>query len=43
MNMQMAKKWPEMVVKPPFMSQFHFESEYAMYHDLSKIKESYYE
>ena len=24
----MAKKWPEIVVKRPFMSQFHFESEY---------------
>ena len=23
-----GKKWPEMVVKRPFMSQFHFESEY---------------
>ena len=28
MNIQMAKKSPEMDVKQPFMSQFHFESEY---------------
>ena len=27
-KVQMVKKWPEMVVKRPFMSQFHFESEY---------------
>ena len=27
--MQIAKKIPEMVVKWPFMSQFHFESEYS--------------
>ena len=25
-----GKKWPEMVVKRPFMSQFHFESEYIL-------------
>ena len=24
-----GKIWPEMVVKRPFMSQFHFESEYT--------------
>ena len=27
-NVQMAKKWTEMVVKWPFMSQFYFESDY---------------
>ena len=27
----MAKKWPELVVKRPFMSQFHFESEYILH------------
>ena len=27
-NIHMVKKWPEMAVKWPFMSQFHFESEY---------------
>ena len=29
MNIQMAKKWPEMVVQLPFMSQFHFESDHS--------------
>ena len=27
----MEKKWPEMVIKQPFMSQFHCESEYIFF------------
>ena len=37
-NMQMAKKWPEMVVKRPFMSQFHFESEYILFVTAIRIR-----
>ena len=29
-------KWPEMVVKLPFMSQFHFESDYRTVNELRK-------
>ena len=28
-------KWPEMVVKQSFRSQFHFESEYTYIHNVS--------
>ena len=34
----MANKWPEMVLKWPFKSQFHFESEYTYMYQ--KTKES---
>ena len=30
MKIQLAKKWPEMVVQLPFMSQFYFESDYII-------------
>ncbi len=37
MNIYVAQKWPEMVVQLPFMSQFHFESEYTIFNPLLHV------